>query len=111
MTDEQTPRWLRRAVFAGLLGGLLWVGFVVMRPFMVAIAWAAILTCVSWPLHLRLLARLRGHRSGAAFAMTVMLTLALFAVRESGLRSTRSTSIRKKRRRSHSARPSNRSAC
>ena len=77
MTDEQTPRWLRRAVLAGLLGGLLWVGFVVMRPFMVAIAWAVILSCVSWPLHLRLLARLHGHRSGAAFAMTVMLTLAL----------------------------------
>ncbi|HEY8707413.1 MAG TPA: AI-2E family transporter [Burkholderiaceae bacterium] len=77
MTDEQTPRWLRRAVLAGLLGGLLWVGFVVIRPFMVAIAWAAILTCVSWPLHLRLLARLRGHRWAAAFAMTVMLTLAL----------------------------------
>ena len=77
MTDEQTPRWLRRAVSAGLLGGLLWVGFVVIRPFMVAIAWAAILTCVSWPLHLRLLARLRGHRCAAAFAMTVMLTLAL----------------------------------
>ena len=28
MTDEQTPRWLRRSVLAGLLGGLLWLGFV-----------------------------------------------------------------------------------
>lgn len=54
MTEGQTPRWLRRTVSAGLLGGLLWVGFVVMRPFVVAIAWAAILTYVSWPLHLRL---------------------------------------------------------
>lgn len=77
MADQQTPRWLRRPVLAGLLGGLRWVGFAVMRPFIVAIAWAAILTCVSWPLHLRLLARLRGHRSGIALAMTVMLTLAL----------------------------------
>ena len=77
MTNRQTPRWLHRVVLAGLLGGVLWVGFVVMRPFMVAIAWAAILTCVSWPLHLRLLTRLRGHRSAAAFASTVMLTLAL----------------------------------
>ena len=50
MTDEQTPRWLRRAVSAGLLGGLPSVDLVVMRPFMVAIAWAVILSCVSWPL-------------------------------------------------------------
>ena len=56
----QTPLWLRRTVVAGLLGGLLLVGFVVMRPFLSAIAWAAILTYVSWPLHLRVLARLRG---------------------------------------------------
>ena len=77
MTAKPTSRWLHLALAAGLLGALMWVGFVVMRPFMVAIAWAAILTCVSWPLHLRVLARLRGHRSGAAFAMTVMLTLAL----------------------------------
>jgi predicted PurR-regulated permease PerM len=77
MTNEPTSRWLHRALTAGLLGGLLWVGFVVMRPFMVAIAWAAILTCVSWPLHLRVSTRLSGHRSCAAFAMTVMLTLAL----------------------------------
>ena len=48
----QTPLWLRRTVVAGLLGGLLLVGFVVMRPFLSAIAWAAL-------------------------ALTVMLTLAL----------------------------------
>lgn len=77
MTDAQTPRWLRRTVSGGMLGGLLWVGFLVMRPFVVAIAWAAILTCVLWPLHARLLLRLRGHRSWAAFAMTVVLTLVL----------------------------------
>jgi len=80
MTDTQTPRWLRTTVSGVLLGGLLWVGFLVMRPFMVAIAWAAILTCVLWPLHARLLLRLRGHRGGAAFAMTVVLTLALGVV-------------------------------
>ena len=77
MTGAPTSRWLHRALVASLLGGLMWVGFVVMRPFMVAIAWAAILTCVSWPLHLRVLARLRGHRSGAALVMTMTLTLAL----------------------------------
>ena len=77
ITAAQTPLWLRRTVVAGLLGGLLLVGFVVMRPFLSAIAWAAILTYVSWPLHLRVLARLRGRRTWAALAMTAMLTLAL----------------------------------
>ena len=77
MTDGQTPRWLHWAASGLLLGGLLWLGFVVMRPFLVAIAWAAILSYVSWPLHLRLLARLRGHRTGAALIMTVLLTVAL----------------------------------
>ena len=75
----QTPLWLRRTVVTGLLGGLLLVGFVVMRPFLSAIAWAGVLTYVSWPLHLRVLARLGGRRAWAAFAMTVMLTLALGA--------------------------------
>lgn len=77
MYDQQTPLWLRRTVLTGLLGGLLLAGFVVMQPFMAAIAWAAILSYVSWPLHLRTLAWLRGHRTWAALAMTVMLTLAL----------------------------------
>ena len=77
MTEGKTPLWLRRTVVAGLLGGLLLVGFVVMRPFLSAIAWAAILSYVSWPLHLRVLAWLRGRRTWAALAMTVMLTLAL----------------------------------
>ena len=79
MTGGQTPLWLRRTVLASLLGGLLLAGFVVLRPFLTAIAWAAILSYVSWPLHLRVLARLRGRRTWAALAMTVMLTLALGA--------------------------------
>ena len=66
-------------MLAGLLAGLLLVGFVVLRPFLSAIAWAGVLTYVSWPLHLRLLKRLRGHRTRAALAMTSMLTLTLGA--------------------------------
>ena len=77
MTEAHPPLWLRRTVLAGLLGGLLLAGFVVLRPFLSAIAWAAILTYVTWPLHLRLLARLRGHRTGAALIMTAFLTLTL----------------------------------
>ncbi len=77
MNETQTPLWLRRIVLAGLLGALLLAGFVVMQPFMAAIAWAAILTYVSWPLHLRVLARLGGRRTWAALVMTLALTLVL----------------------------------
>lgn len=77
MSETQTPVWLSRTVVAGLVGGLLLAGFVVIQPFLSAIAWAAILTYVSWPLHLRLLKRLNGHRTGAALAMALMLTLTL----------------------------------
>ena len=76
MTVGETPLWLRRTVLAALLGGLLLLGFVVVRPFLVAIAWAAILTYAVWPLHMRVVAWLRGRRSWAALVTTVMLTLA-----------------------------------
>ena len=79
LNEGRTPVWLRRTVVTGLLGGLLLMGFVVMRPFLSAIAWAGVLTYVSWPLHVRVLKRLRGHRTWAALAMTSMLTLTLGA--------------------------------
>jgi len=66
VSGGQTPLWLRRTLLAGLLGGLLLLGFIVLRPFLVAIAWAAILTYASWPLHRRVVAWLRGRRSWAA---------------------------------------------
>lgn len=77
MNEQPTPLGLRRTVLTGLLGGLLLAGFVVMQPFLAAIAWAAILSYVSWPLHLRVLTWLRGRRSWAALAMTLFLTLVL----------------------------------
>ena len=77
MTKSLTPLWLRRTVLTGLLGGLLVAGFVVMRPFMAAIAWAAILSFVSWPLHLRVCGWLNGRRTWSALIMTLTLTLVL----------------------------------
>ncbi len=80
MSTGPTPHWLHRVVLASLLGGLLLVGFAVVRPFLVSIAWAAILAYVSWPLLLRVQARLHGRRTLAALTMTLMLTLALGGV-------------------------------
>ncbi len=77
MTEPQTPPWLRHTVVMALLGGLLVAGFVVMRPFLTAIAWAGVLSYVSWPLHLRVRAWLGGRRAWAALVMTSALTLSL----------------------------------
>jgi predicted PurR-regulated permease PerM len=74
---ERIRARMRRLVVAGLLGALLLVGFVVLRPFLAPIAWAAILCYVTWPLHQRVQARLHGHRNAAALAMTLLLALAL----------------------------------
>lgn len=73
------PPWLQRLIVAGLLGGLLVVGFVVLRPFLTAVAWAAILVYVAWPVHERVLARVRGRRAWAALIMTTLLSLMLGA--------------------------------
>jgi predicted PurR-regulated permease PerM len=51
-------------------------GFV-LRPFILAILWAAILCFATWPLHELLLKWVRGRRTLAAGLMTIMLLLVL----------------------------------
>ena len=79
MNTAQAPSWLRRAIVAALLGGMLMAGFVVLQPFLTAVAWAAILAYVSWPLHQRVLPRVGGRRAWAALVMTLLLALVLGA--------------------------------
>ena len=80
MTDTPPPAWLRRAIVAVLLAVLLLAGLVVLQPFLIAVAWAAILVYVSWPLYQRLLLRFKGRRGWAAFTMTMALAVVLVAV-------------------------------
>jgi predicted PurR-regulated permease PerM len=55
---------------------LLVIGcLIVLRPFVAAILFAAAITISSWPLYLRLLARLKQRRTLAALVMSVCLTL------------------------------------
>ena len=59
---------------------LLIVGcFLVLRPFMTALLWAAILCTTAWPLYQRLLARLRGHATLAALLMVLAIAVILLA--------------------------------
>ena len=66
--------------FAGLvLVGAIAAGcLLVLRPYVSAILWAAILCFATWPVNELLLKWLRGRRTLAAVLMTVMLSLVLF---------------------------------
>ena len=66
---------LTLAVLALLIVGC----FLVLRPFMTALLWAAILCTTAWPLYQRLLVRLRGHASLAALVMVLLIALVLIA--------------------------------
>jgi predicted PurR-regulated permease PerM len=60
--------------------GLLIAGcYVVLRPFLSAIVWAAILTVTVWPLFRRTRDALRGRTALAATAMVLLITLTVLA--------------------------------
>jgi len=64
---------------AGIVAVALLVAgcLVVLRPFVSAILWAAVLTYTTWPLLLRLEGRMRGRRTLAAFTMTGLITIVM----------------------------------
>jgi predicted PurR-regulated permease PerM len=62
--------------------------FIILRPFLTAVVWAAILTFSTWPVYVRLKDFLRGRRTLAASIMTVaigILLLAPFVIVAAGL--------------------------
>jgi predicted PurR-regulated permease PerM len=61
-----------------LIGAIIAGCGLVLRPFALAILWAAILCFVTWPLRELLLKWLGGRRSLAAAIMTILLLLVLF---------------------------------
>lgn len=67
-STPQIDRTLTLVVLALLIAGC----FLVLRPFVTAIIWAAILCATIWPLHLRLRDWLKG-RSGLAATLIVLL--------------------------------------
>ncbi len=67
---------LRSIALGALLVLLLGLAYLVMRPFLAALAWAVILGFTSWPLYERLRARVPRHPGLAALLMTLALALA-----------------------------------
>lgn len=73
----QTPSPARRLLASGIIGGLLALGLVVLKPFLVPLLWAAILVYITWPLHRRVLAMSGRRATPAALASTLLLSASL----------------------------------
>jgi len=57
------------------IGLLIAASFWVLRPFLAAFLWAAMIVIATWPMLLALQSRLRGRRGAAAAVMTLLLLL------------------------------------
>jgi predicted PurR-regulated permease PerM len=69
---------LARTTFQLLaIGGLIATTFWIMRPFLVALAWAIMIVVATWPLLLHVQQWLGGRRSLAVTVMTIVLLLIL----------------------------------
>src|SRR5437867_12851986 len=71
MTGTPDGRWVKIAGAALIVLAAL----VVLRPFLVPAAWAAILAFASWPLYARIERSVRGRTGLSALLMTVFMVL------------------------------------
>lgn len=77
LADLPTAPWFRRVLVAAILTGVLLLTYVVLRPFLVPMIWAAILAFVCWPFHRLVLRWLRFRTSLASLLTTLLLTFAI----------------------------------
>ena len=76
--DTRASSDLARTTFQLLaLGALIATSFWIMRPFLVALAWATMIVVATWPLLLHAQQWLGGRRSLAVAVMTIVLLLVL----------------------------------
>ncbi len=73
------PARIDQALTLAVLAMLIVGCFLVLQPFLTALVWAAILCTTTWPLYLRLSARLHGRNAVAALAMVLLLGLLMVA--------------------------------
>jgi predicted PurR-regulated permease PerM len=78
---DQTPyNDITRTTLSVLAIGILIVAaFWIARPFLLPMLWASMIVSATWPILLRLEQLLRGRRSLAVVAMTILLTLLVLA--------------------------------
>jgi predicted PurR-regulated permease PerM len=71
--------WLATAFFFTLLIVILYGAFLILTPFLTAIAWAVILAILVYPLYLWLLGMMRGRATLAALTVIAMIILIVIA--------------------------------
>jgi predicted PurR-regulated permease PerM len=74
-----TKTRLEQGIAIAVLVLLVIGSFVVMRPFLSALCWAAVLCFCLWPVQRKLVAVLKGRRTLAALITTISVTLVLVA--------------------------------
>ncbi|MCU0898427.1 MAG: AI-2E family transporter YdiK, partial [Burkholderiales bacterium] len=71
---QDLPRIVLAVLF---IGGLMAASFWILRPFLGAVLWAAMIVVATWPLMIALQKRLWGKRALAVTFMTVALLMVL----------------------------------
>ena len=78
MPQESDSRILRRWFAVSVVVVVVFAIWLVLRPFAMSIAWAAILAFLMFPLQIRLTRRFRGRSAVAAAILTALTPIAIF---------------------------------
>jgi Ca2+-transporting ATPase len=80
MNDYLGNTPIRRLIPGILLAGLLLLGFMVLREFLLTLTWALIIAYVVWPTYRRLRGQLKGNATLSAGLMTAIIATVIFLV-------------------------------
>lgn len=80
MNDRSVSQPIRQLIPGILLSGLLLLGFMVLREFLLTLSWALIIAYVVWPLYCRLRQQCKGDATLSAAIMTGIIAAAIFLV-------------------------------
>jgi len=78
MNDYPGNTPIRQLIPGILLVGLLLLGFMVLREFLLTLTWALIIAYVVWPLYRRLRQQLKGNATLSAALMTAIIAATIF---------------------------------
>jgi predicted PurR-regulated permease PerM len=70
--DRLTATWIELAIRLGVLGLLLYLAFILVRPFITIAIWSVVLTVALYPAYSRLVGWLGGRRRLAAALLTII---------------------------------------
>ena len=73
--DQLTATWVELTIRLGVLGLLLYLSFLLVRPFISIAIWSAILTVALYPAYDRIVNLLGGRRRLAAAVLTLLSLL------------------------------------